>query len=172
MIHEKISRQAEIEFHLIQDICKKKKKKRLLHRASSQLVNNMFLSFSLLSHHSPTFKRVWTVKDGLKPLTLTLTQQTINLEPGLIRIRIGRNGERKITFDFMKSHNHKANVKDYFYVGEDLAKDQRMIQKKVKKDWRKMRLVFTLVWFSTSIGCFGGINKAPNLLNYVSLIPT
>lgn len=132
----------------------------------------MFLSFSLLSHHSPTFKRVWTVKDGLKPLTLTLTQQTINLEPGLIRIRIGRNGERKITFDFMKSHNHKANVRDYFYVGEDLAKDQRMIQKKVKKDWRKMRLVFTLVWFSTFIGCFGGINKAPNLLNYVSLIPT
>ena len=67
-------------------------------------------------------------------MTLTLTKQTIHLEPGLIRIRTGRNGERKITFDFMKSHNHKANVKDYFKVGEDLAKDQRMIQKKVKKD--------------------------------------
>lgn len=130
-----------------------KKRKRLLHRASSQLVSNMFLSFYLSSHHSPTFKRVWTVKDGLKPLTLTLTHQTINLEPGLIRMRTGRNGERKITFDFMKSHKHKANVCDYFYVGEDLAKDQRLIQKKGKKDWRKMRLVFTLVWFSTSIGC-------------------
>lgn len=141
-------------------------------RASSQLVSNMFLSFYLSSHHSPTFKRVWTVKDGLKPLTLTLTKQTIHLEPGLIRIRTGRNGERKITFDFMKSHNHKENVYDYFYVGEDLAKGQRLIQKKGIKDWRKMRLVFTLVWFSTSIGCFGGINKAPKLLNYVTLIPT
>ena len=35
-----------------------------------------------------------------------------------------------------------------------------------------MRLLFTLVWFSTSIGCFGGINRAQKLLNYVSLIPT
>ena len=67
-------------------------------------------------------------------MTLTLTQQTINLEPGLIRIRTGRNGERKITFDFMKSHNHKGNVYDYFYVGEDLAKGQRLIQKKGIKD--------------------------------------
>ena len=72
----------------------------------------------------------------------------------------------------MKSHNHKANVYDYFYVGEESEKDQKLIQKKGIKDWRKMRLVFTLVWFSTSIGCFGGINKAPKLLNYVSLIPT
>ena len=28
----------------------------------------------------------------------------------------------------MKSHNHKANVYDYFYVGEDSAKDQGLIQ--------------------------------------------
>ena len=85
-------------------------------------------------------------------MTLTLTKQTIHLEPGLIRIRTGRNGERKITFDFMKSHNHKGNVYDYFYVGEDLAKGQRLISEEGNKGLKKnassvyLGLVFNIHW--------------------------